>query len=60
MNGYRVPFQKTELPGRDVDHTPTPSVEVKSESHYTAAPHIKLHSLDRDTLLTLTVAAVIQ
>ena len=37
FNAYQSSFQGTELPGREVQHSPT-SVEVKNEWSYTSVP----------------------
>jgi len=38
FNAYRGSFQGTNLPGREVQHSPLSSVEVKHEWRYTSAP----------------------
>jgi len=40
-------------PGCEGDHSPSSSVEVKSEWSYTATPHVCLHALHGDSLTFL-------
>jgi hypothetical protein len=47
-NKYRGSFPGVERPGRDVDHPPPTSAEVKNEWSYTSSPQICLNGVDRD------------
>jgi hypothetical protein len=42
-------FSGVKRPGRETDHSPTSSAEVKNELSYTSFPPICLHSVDRHT-----------
>jgi hypothetical protein len=48
-------------PGREVNHSPPSSAEVKNEWSYSSSPSIRLHSMDRDNFaLTFKVILSIQ
>ena len=36
--------------GREADHSPSPSAQVKDEWSYTSTPPRRIHSVDRDSL----------
>ena len=42
-NGYRRSFWGVRQAGRETDHPPPPSAQVKNEWSYTSAPPIRLH-----------------
>ena len=46
FNGYRRSFPGV-LPGRDADHSPPSSAEVKNEWSYTTMPYIRHHGVDK-------------
>ena len=46
----RGSFPGVERPGRDVDHPPPSSAEVKNEWSYTSSLQIYLNGVDRDNL----------
>jgi hypothetical protein len=41
-------YEGVKLLGRDVDHSPSPSGEVKNEWSYTSNPAVCFHGLNRD------------
>ena len=47
FDGYKVYFPGVKRPGRETDHLPTSSSEVKNEWSYTSTPPICLHGVDR-------------
>jgi hypothetical protein len=47
FDGYKVYFPGVKRPGRETDHSPTSSAEVKNEFNYTSAPPLSLHGVDR-------------
>ena len=49
-NKYQGSFPRVERPGRDVDHPPPLTAEVKNEWRYTSSPQIYLNGADRDNL----------
>jgi hypothetical protein len=48
------PFAMVTRSGPNVDHSPPPSVEVKSKWSHTPAPTIHLHDVNREFLTYLT------
>jgi hypothetical protein len=48
VNGYWHSFLGVWWPGREVDHSPPSSAEVKNEWSHTSTPLIYLHYTDRD------------
>jgi hypothetical protein len=48
FSGYRTCFPEIKRPGREVEHPPPCSVEVKNEWSYTSASHVCLHSVNTD------------
>jgi len=47
--GYRDYFPGLRRPEHQVDHSPPPETEVKSEWSYTSTPPIRLHGVKKDT-----------
>jgi hypothetical protein len=48
FNGYRGSFPGLQRPGREVNHSPPSSAEVKNEWSHTSDPPICLHGVNRD------------
>ena len=46
------------LPGRDVDHSPPPSAEVKKKWSYTSTLPVCLHDVHKDVTLCLSVRVI--
>jgi len=50
FNGYWSSFMGVKQPHFEVDHSPPPSIKVKSEWSYSFAPCICHHGIDRDNI----------
>jgi hypothetical protein len=46
LHVYRLTFPGIKRPGREVDHSPQPSAEVKNEWSYTSNPSICFHDVN--------------
>jgi hypothetical protein len=57
-NGYRCSFPGVKRPGREVNHLPPSSAEVKNVWSHTSTPPICLHGLDREKNLPLIFTKV--
>jgi hypothetical protein len=53
FNGYQGSFPGVKRPGREVNHSPPSSAEVKNEWSYTSTPPICLHCVDRENFAFL-------
>jgi len=53
-NGYRGYCTGIKRPGRDADHSPSFSAEVKNEWSYTSTSPVCLHGVDRHTFTLFT------
>jgi hypothetical protein len=51
--GTGVFLRRIKRSGREVDHLPPTSAEVKNEWSYTSSPPIPLHDIDRDNSVSL-------
>jgi hypothetical protein len=58
FSGYRGVFYMVQRPGRNVEHSPASSIEVKYEWSCTSSPPTCFHGVDRDNV-TLTISPVI-
>ena len=47
----QFPIQRVERLGREVDHSPLSSADVKNERNYTASPPIRLQAVVRDSFI---------
>jgi len=45
-NRYRGSFQKVKRPGRELNHSPPSTAEVKNKRSYASAPPVCLHGVD--------------
>jgi hypothetical protein len=50
FDGYRRSFPGLIRSGRDVNHSPQSSAEIKNEWRYTSSPLICLHGVDRENI----------
>jgi hypothetical protein len=48
--GYRCYFPGSKCTGREFNHSPPASAEVKNECPYAPTPHIRLHGVDTENL----------
>jgi hypothetical protein len=59
FNAYVGSFAGIKRPGRQADHSPPSSAEVKNEWSYTASPPTCFHGVDRDSFtFTLPVSVL--
>jgi hypothetical protein len=55
LNGYSTPFPEVKRTGRESNHLPASSAEVKNEWSYTSSPPICLHGVHRENFTFLTL-----